>query len=166
MKHIVYPGYDNGVITMDCASARKNDYLDQSYFEPSDLVKLFDRGIITPRAISYKLNQQLPFDPSMYGSASTPYLAPTVMVQTISSFTMNPHYNNHYSFIQATDEHWIKKDLSCCDYGTTAIGGSANNEEELVVEDFNLFNSNTAIIDPAIISEMGEFINGKYIIIP
>ncbi|MCB0651768.1 MAG: hypothetical protein KDC85_10870 [Saprospiraceae bacterium] len=167
MKHVIHPGYDDGVITMDCASARKNTYSSQSNFKPTKLVKVFDMGIPTARAISYFVDQRLPLDPLKFGAASSPFLSPTGMVQPVSSYAMNTPYNNHYSFIQAASEHWIKKDASqCCDYNTTALGGSPNNEEELVVNDVSLYNPVTGIIDPAIIPQMGEFIVGEYIWVP
>ncbi|MBC7775246.1 MAG: hypothetical protein H7246_07395 [Phycisphaerae bacterium] len=166
MKYTVHPGYDDGVITMDCATGRKNTFASQSYFSTNNVLKVFDMGIKKPRAISYFIDQRMPFNPLKFGAASTPYLSPTGMVQPVSSVTLNQPYNNHYAFIQAASEHWIKKDLGCCDYKTTAIGGSSNNEEELVVENAGLFHSTTGIIDPAIIAEMGETIKGQIILLP
>jgi hypothetical protein len=89
------------------------------------------------------------------------------MVEPVSYYSLNQSYRNHFSFMQAAAEHWIKKNkTSCCNYNSTAIGGSTNYEEELVVSNAALFNPATGIIDPAIIPEMAEEIRGRYILYP
>lgn len=166
MKYIVHPGFDDGVITTDCANARISTYSNPSTIQATSRYQMFDMGLTIPRAASYYLDQRIPGS-SSYASGASPYLSPSGMVQPVSSYSLNPHYNNHYSFLQAAAEHWIKKHpTSCCDYNSTAIGGSPNNEEQLIIEDVTLFNPTNGIIDPAIISQVGESIKGRYVWIP
>ncbi|MFN0013178.1 MAG: hypothetical protein ACKVU2_01405 [Saprospiraceae bacterium] len=157
-KYIVHPGFDDGVITTDCANGRKSTFLNPSTFQPTKRIKVFDMGIETPRAASYFLDQLKRGTTSTFCTGATPYLSPTGMVQPVSSYSLNQSYRNHFTFVQAAGEHWIKKDLTSCDYRTTAIGGSSNYEEQLVVNNSSLFA--TGIIHPGIVSHMGETIKG------
>ncbi len=166
MKYIVHPGFDDGVITTDCATGRKSTFLTPSTYQATNPLKAFDMGIPKPRAIGYFLDQKKKTDLKTFRSSATPYLSPTGMVQPVSSHNTNPSYKNHFTFVQAAGEHWIKKDTTSCDYNTTAIGGSRNYEEQLVVNNGSFFNSTTGLIDPAIISLMKEEIRGKTIPIP
>lgn len=168
MKYIVHPGFDDGVITTDCATGRKSTFLTPSTFQAKSPLKVFDMGIPTPRAVGYFLDQRKSGSllTSNFCAGATPYLSPSGMVQPVVSHAMNTTYKNHYTFVQAASEHWIKKDTISCDYNTTAIGGSKNYEEQLVVFDPSLFHPTTGIVDPAITSLVKEDIRGKTIPIP
>lgn len=163
MKYIVHPGFDDGVITTDCATGRKSTFLTPSSFQASNPIKAFDMGVPTPRAIAYFLDQKKKTDGKTFRAGATPYLSPTGMVQPVSSANMNASYQNHFTFVQAAGEHWIKKDLLSCNYNTTAIGGSRNYEEQLVVNDAMCFDPVKGIVDPAIIPLMKEDTRGKSI---
>lgn len=163
MKYIVHPGFDDGVITTDCATGRKSTFSTPSYYETTTPLKAFDMGIPKTRAVGYFLDQKKKTDMKTFRSAATPHLSPSGMVQPVSSYKLNTPYKNHIPFVQAAGEHWIKKDIVSCDYNTTAIEGSRNFEEQLVVNDAACFNPQTGIIDPAIKGLMKEEIRGKSI---
>lgn len=160
-KYIVNPGFDDGVITTDCATGRISTFTTPSYYETTTPLKTFDMGLPKTRAVGYFLDQKKKTDLKTFRSAATPYLSPSGMVQPVSYYQLNTPYKNHITFVQAAGEHWIKKDIVSCDYNTTAIEGSRNYEEQLVVNDAACFHPQTGIIDPAVISLMKEEIRGK-----
>jgi hypothetical protein len=158
IKYVIHKGFDDGVVTMDCASG---SLLNPSAFVPSSPLKVYDMGQPLVRGAAYYLDQRLPTP--LFASASIPYLSPAGMVQPIASTIPITRFNNHFTFLQSASEHWLKDDYSTgTNYKPTA--GATNNEEELVIENSYLFSS--GIVNPAIISEMGEFIKGKYILLP
>lgn len=163
MKYIVHPGFDDGVITTDCATGRKSTFLTPSTYQASNPIKAFDMGVPKIRAIGYFLDQKKKTDLKTFRSGATPYLSPTGMVQPVSTVSLNPSYKNHITFVQAAGEHWIKTDILSCEYNSTAISGDRNFEEQLVVNDAACFNPTSGIISPSIISLMKEEIRGKFI---
>ncbi len=166
LKPIIHPGFDDGVVTMDCASAKNNSLLNQpSLFNATSIVKAFDMGLQVFRGASYFIDQHE--KQKNFASASIPYLSPTGMVQPVESITPSYSFNNHYTFLQSASEHWLRQDYSNTtdyNYETTVPVKSDNNEEELVVTDLTLFSKN--LVSSAIISEMGEFEKGKFIMYP
>jgi hypothetical protein len=174
LKYVIHPGFDDGVVTMDCASSFNNSLLMQpTRYIPTSTLKAYDMGQPLVRGICYFLDQHLPTNAFAY--ASTPYLSPTGMVQPVSILSPTSQFNNHYTFIQSASEHWLRSSYDIAkgyDYektiptlGSTINAGLfPNDEEELVVTDPTLFSRN--LVSPAIISEMGEFIKGKYILLP
>lgn len=169
LKYNILPGFDDGVLTMDCANGNNNPLS----FGPSSFnttpSKLFDMGIPLIRAINYYKDQKI--SDGVFAAASTAYLSPTGMVVPVNSINMNPqnHFNNHYSFVQASKEHWFAttepgSGNTPCDYKQTLFGGSTNNEEVLVVSNSSLYTP--GLINPAIISQMGETIKDLHIDYP
>lgn len=163
-KYVIHPGFDDGVVTMDCASGSNNSlFIQPSKYITTSTIQPFDMGQPLVRAITYYIDQRLPT--ITFASASTPYLSPTGMVQPVASVSINTHFNNHFPFLQSASEHWLKGDYSQgTNYEPTAFGGDVNNEEELVVDNPMLFSS--GIVSPSIIAEMGEFEKGKFILYP
>jgi len=169
LKYSFHPGFDDGVLTMDCANGNNNPLsLGQSRFSAT-ASKVFDMGIPLIRGIEYYLDQKV--SDGVFSAASTLYLSPTGMVEPVSSIIVDPqiHFNNHFSFIQSSKEHWFNSTEPGsgnipCDYHRTSPGGYTNNEEELVVSNPNLFSP--GLIDPSIISQMGETIKGLTISYP
>ena len=157
LKYSILPGLDDGVLTMDGANGVNNSlFLGPSHFNAIGR-KVIDMGIPLIRRVEYYLDQKIL--PGVFASASTPYLSPTGMVEPVLFAGSQNHFKNHYSFIQSSKEHWFKTTEPSsgnipCDYKRTSPGGSTNNEEELVVKYPNLFTP--GLIDPSIISQMGE----------
>ena len=173
LKYVVLPGFDDGVVSMDCASGRNNNLspTPSSFSGPPH--KVFDMGIPFLRACDYFLDQKVGAGiTGVFASASSPYLAPNGMVEPISSLNLPliTHFNNHFPFIQSSSEHWLAATQygpghnNHCDYEKTFIEGSVNNEEELVVNTSNVYAP--GLVDPSIISQMGETIKKKSIWIP
>jgi hypothetical protein len=171
LKPIILPGFDDGVETMDAANGNNNPLiLGPSSFFSANPVKVFDMGIPIIRAIDYFLDQKRNL-PGVFAAGSTAYLSPTGMVQPVSSVIVDPqnHFNNHFSFIQSSSEH-LQPDITDlknyfdCDYWRTSIEGSTNNEEQLVVSNASLFTQ--SLIDPSIISQMGETLRERHIWYP
>lgn len=166
-KYSLHAGFDDGVLTTDCSNGRKNMPKPISTFTASSKIKVFDMGIRPARAISYYLDQKYNPGKNEFTASATAYLSPTGMVQPVvsGSAPMNLYYKNHYSFLQAAAEHWIKKNGNgCCSYNHTAYDGFPNKEEQLVVNDASLFTS--GIIDPSIKGQMRESIKGRYFFYP
>ncbi|KUG26124.1 hypothetical protein ASZ90_004043 [hydrocarbon metagenome] len=169
LKYSIIPGFDDGVLSMDCANGNNNPLsLGHSSFK-ADPKKVFDMGIPLIRGIAYYADQRI--SEGVFAATSTAYLSPTGMVQPVSSILVDPqnHFNNHYSFIQSSKEHWFNTTEPGsgnipCDYKRTSPGGYTNNEEMLVVTNSSLFSP--GLIDPAIISQMGETIKGLHISYP
>ena len=169
LKYNILPGFDDGVLTMDCANGNNNPLS----FGPSSINatpnKIFDMGLPLIRAINYYKDRKI--SDGVFATASTAYLSPTGMVEPVNSINMNPqnHFNNHYSFVQASKEHWfatteLGSGNTPCDYKETLFGGSTNNDEVMVVSNPSLFTP--GLIDPAIISQMGESIKDLHIDYP
>jgi hypothetical protein len=171
LKYIIQPGFDDGVLTMDCANANNNPLILGPSCFIGNPIKAFDMGVPLVRGVEYFLDQKR-IIPGIFATASTPYLSPTGMVEPVYSTILNPqnHFHNHFSFVQSSKEHWFyatEPDSSGnfpCDYKRTFPGGSTNNEESLVVTDPNLFKP--SLIDASIIAEMGETIRHKIIYFP
>ncbi|MGV8946331.1 MAG: LamG domain-containing protein [Lutibacter sp.] len=169
LKYSILSGFDDGVLSMDGANANNNaPLLGLSRFS-ADAIKVFDMGIPKLRAIKYYLDQRV--SQGVFAAASTAYLSPTGMVQPVSSIIVEPqnHFNNHYSFVQSSKEHWFattepSSGNTPCDYKETSLGAATNNEEQLVVTKSSLFTP--GLIDPAIISQMGETLKDRHISYP
>jgi hypothetical protein len=166
LKYKVHPGFDDGVLSMDCSSGRKNPSSTQpSKFVATSPLKVFDMGIPKIRAISYYLDQKVA---GGFAAASTPYLSLTGMVQPVAAYVPVPQFNNHYTFVQSAGEHLMPKPNSyfnSCNYKPTLLsGGPTNYEEELVVSNPNLFSS--GVVSPSIIGEMGESMKFQAIYYP
>jgi len=162
LKFLMHIGYDDGVVSMDCANTLINQ---PSNFASTFPPKVYDMGINRVRANNYFLDQRLSFN--LYGAAFTPYLSPTGMVQPVALAAPMLQAPNHYAFVQSASEHLQPKDLNYfigCNYEVTKFGGGRNYEEELVVNDVSLYTK--GIIDNSIISKMKEKIRGKYIEYP
>ena len=169
LKYWMHPGFDDGVLSLDCEGGVNNP-LSQG---PSRFIasgyKVFDMGIPLQRAAKYYMDQTVGSYGS-FASAMTPYLSPTGMVEPVQNIAVPQNYfNNHFPFVQAAKEHWFNttelgSGNTPCDYGTTAVDHSTNNEEELVVNNSNLYSS--GIVDPSIISEMGESVKKFSIWLP
>ena len=164
LKPMIHPGFDDGVLSMDCTSGRINpSSIHPAAFTPTSAVKVYDMGIIPDRAITYYLDQRSSL--GRFAIASTPYLSPTGMVQPVSSFITIPQYRNHFTFVQSAAEHLLPSKNAYfvgCNYMPTAmIGGWPNYEEELVVSNASLYAN--GIVSPSIIGEMGESIKGMSI---
>ncbi len=167
LKYWIHPGFDDGVLDMDCAGGVNNPLsLGPSRFSATGY-KVFDMGIPFGRAKKYYLDQTIGSSGS-FASAMTPYLSPSGMVQPVQNISVPQNYfNNHFPFIQSAKEHWFNSTEAIsgntpCDYSLSA--GAVNNEEMLVVNNSTLFTN--GIIDPAIISEMGETVKKLTIWIP
>ncbi len=157
-------GLDDGVVNTESSSGRNqiNPSL-FSTFEATKNRRVFDMGIPTTRAARFYIDQHKPFSNLFYCNSS-PYLSATGMVEPWSNISINPQFNNHYTFLQATDQHMMPDDkMSCFSFGnypnTNNYGQSYNYEEELVVDNGNLYNNGT--INPMLINEMGEFVKDK-----
>jgi hypothetical protein len=169
LKYIIHPGFDDGVLTMDCANGNNNPLsMGPSSFSAS-APKVFDMGLPLIRATKYYHDQKI--GNGVFAAASTAYLSPSGMVQPVISINVNPqqHFKNHFSFIQSSKEHWFNStELGSgntpCDYAPTIMGTYVNNEEQLVVSNSSLFTP--GLIDPSIISQVGETIKGRYILYP
>jgi hypothetical protein len=181
LKYNILDGFDDGVLTMDCANANKNPLsLGPSCFFANP-IKVFDMGILLTRGIKYFLDRRV--SPGVFAAASTVYLSPTGMVEPVSSIILEPqnHYDNHYSFLQSAKQHWFNATESspstidifnntvtipgtACAYVPTKPQLSINNEEVLVVTNPNLFTP--GLIDPSIISQMGETQKDQHIYYP
>lgn len=162
LKYIMHIGFDDGVVSMDCANTLINQ---PSNFTPNFIPKVFDMGIPRTRAIQYFLDQRLGY--GQFGSSFTPNLSPTGMVQPVLAASPMLHAPNHYSFVQSASEHLQPKDVSyfsSCSYLETMFDGSRNYEEELVVSDPSLYSR--GIVDHAIVGQMREKIRGEYIWYP
>lgn len=169
LKYIIHPGFDDGVLTMDCVNGNNNPLsMGPSSFKAPP-AKVFDMGIPLIRAIEYYRDGRI--GNGVFAATSTPYLSPTGMVEPVTSIVVpsQNHFNNHFSFLQSTKEHWFNatelgSGNAPYDYSRTAPGGYTNNEEMLVVANATLFTSN--LIDPTIISQMGETLRDKHISYP
>ncbi len=168
LKFIIHPGFDDGVVTMDCASGRNNSLLNQpTTYNATSTLKAFDMGQNGFRAACYFLDQHNA--QKNFAVASIPYLSPTGMVQPIASVTASTNFNNHFTFLQSASEHWLRKKAEYIfttdyNYSSTLPIKSDNNEEELAITDLTLFSKN--LVSPAIIAEMGEFEKGRFIEYP
>lgn len=169
LKYSIHPGFDDGVLTMDSSNGNNNPLsFGHSRFSANGS-KVFDMGIPLIRAIKYYQDQRI--SDGVFASASIPNLSPTGMVQPVQSVIVNPqqHFNNHFSFIQSSKEHWFNatepgSGNTPCDYGKTFPGAAVNNEEQLVVTNTGLFNP--SLIDPSILTKMGETVKGRIILYP
>jgi hypothetical protein len=172
LKPILLSGFDDGVENMDAANGTNNSlFLGASSFIANP-IKVFDMGIPLIRAIDYFLDQKRNV-PGVFAAASTVYLSPTGMIEPVISVPggLDPqnHFNNHFSFVQSSSEHLQPnitdlKNYFDCNYWYTSIEGSINNEEELVVSNSSLFTP--GLIDPSIISKMGESLKDRHIWYP
>ena len=169
LKYRILPGFDDGVLNMDCVNGSNNNLSwGTSYFTSNIPRKVFDMGIPYLRARNYYLDQHHGMESDHFAAASTSYLSPTGMVEPVSFENISPqnHFNNHYSFIQSAKEHWFaatEPNISGntnCDYATTSFEGSTNNEEVLVVNNTNLYSP--SLINPSIISQVGETLREKH----
>ena len=157
-------GLDDGVVNTESSSGRNQ--INPSIFSTFEATKnrrVFDMGIPTTRASWFYIDQHKPSSDLFYCNSS-PYLSATGMVEPWSNISINPQYNNHYTFLQASDQHMMPDDKMTCfisgNYPNTKdYFKSYNNEEELVVNDKNLYNNGT--INPVLINEMGEFVKDK-----
>lgn len=159
-------GLDDGVVNTESSSGRNqiNPSI-FSIFEATKRKRVFDMGVPTSRAARFYIDQHNSND--LFYCNSSPYLSVTGMVEPFSNITMNPQFNNHYTFLQAADQHMMPDSNLKSSYfiwgnypKTNNYGASRNYEEELVVDEKNLYNNGT--IEPLIINEMGEFVKDKY----
>ncbi|CAN5623409.1 hypothetical protein BH10BAC5_BH10BAC5_02990 [soil metagenome] len=169
LKYFMHPGFDDGVLTLDCEGGVNNPLqLGPSRFTATGY-KVFDMGIPLQRAAKYYLDQTIGSSGS-FASSMTPYLSPTGMVEPVQNIAVPQNYfNNHFPFVQGAKEHWFNttelgSGNTPCDYGTTSIDQSVNNEEELVINNTNLYSS--GIVDPSIASQMEETVRKLSIWIP
>ncbi len=158
-KPMLY-GLDDGVVNTESSSGRNQ--ISPSIFSLVEVSKkrsVYDMGIPTLRAIRFYRDQH-ESNKSFY-SNSSPYISATGMVYSLSSKNINNQFNNHFTFLQAADQHMIGENSKWFDgdYPKTFIGGARNYEEELVTNSRNLYKNGT--INPLILSEMGEFIKSK-----
>jgi PKD repeat protein len=149
-KHVAHHGFDDGVLSIDCQTANTDHRRDYpNVFEPKGLLKLYDMGIPRERANRYFLDQKIDVrsdnSKSSYASAACiPWISPTGMVQPVKNANMPgvpgfdalKRYNNHYSFIQSTADHYQGargRFDSYPNYEETYDVGSQNCEESRVV---------------------------------
>ena len=162
LKYGMHIGFDDGVVSMDCANALVNQ---PSNFVSSFPPKVFDMGIPKIRAVNFYLDQRMLAN--RFGAAFTPYLSPTGMVQPVLAAIPMAQAPNHYSFVQAASEHLMPKNAAyfvSCNYDKTAFSGDKNYEEELVVTDSRVYS--LGLVDKSIAAEMREDIKGRYIYYP
>lgn len=164
LKFSMHPGYDDGVLTMDCSGSNMALHATQpSRFAATSARKVFDMGQPIFRAVTYYRDQFIA--PTVCAASNTPYLSPTGMVQPVAAVLAPAvRYANHYSFVQSTSEHWLEKSFWSGNYEQTSVDKSRNWEEELVVENPMLFSS--GIVDPGIASQMTENIKEKVVYYP
>jgi hypothetical protein len=118
LKVLFNPGLDDGVLTDNSQCANPNLFVGWPsgyHAVPRPLhANVFDMGIDLRRAIGFYHAQiwDTSFRPSAQISGGcTPYLSPDGMVQPV--LFVNPlfspwnRYNNHYSFLQSTSDHFI-----------------------------------------------------------
>lgn len=129
LKALLLPGFDDGVLTLECQTGNPlpaslpNIPIPSVYslayglisapgvYFPTSKLKAVDMGIKPHRAASYYI-AQFKEEHSLSGAASagcTPFISPTGMVQPFNynSFTRNSllRYTKHYSFLQSTSYH-------------------------------------------------------------
>lgn len=160
VKHGIHHGFDDGVLSIESQTASPYSRLSYpSRFLPESgkltLInpmlneKLYDMGIHKDRANRYYLDQKLDVK-VLHGtsprasSGSIPWLSPSGMVQPVAipdiplvpGFNPLRRYNNHYSFIQSTADHYsgsVGGFPNFPDYEKTYHTGAANSEESRVV---------------------------------
>lgn len=164
LKYKMHPGFDDGVLAMDCSSGNSMTAVARpSRFRASQKSRVFDMGQPVFRAINYYRDQII--SGSDFASGCTPYLSPTGMVQPVAQvLSAAARYGNHYTFIQSASEHWLEDDYTSGKYEPTLWEKSPNWEEELVVEDASLYSK--GIINPGIIGETSETVKEKVIYYP
>jgi len=162
----LHPGFDDGVLSMDCSSGRINPSSSlPSQYIPTSALKVFDMGIPLLRASCYFLDQRMPS--GGFAVASTPYLSLTGMVQPVASVIPMPRFNNHFTFVQSPAEHLLPQKSSyfdCNYWPTQGPNGPSNYEEVLVVSNsyFYFF----GIVNSSIIYQMGESVRDRHIYYP
>ncbi len=167
LKKIMHPGFDDGVLTMDC-SGGNSDFIARnqpSRYRATKSARVFDMGQSLLRAVFYFRDQEISVSSKEFATGVTPYLSPTGMVQPVDHALVLPsRYANHYSFLQSSSEHWLENKYGTGRYAPTKEDFSNNWEEQLVVENASLFNN--GIVSPGIVGEMRETIKEKVIYYP
>ncbi|MBK8705997.1 MAG: hypothetical protein IPN33_22200 [Saprospiraceae bacterium] len=152
----VHPGFDDGVLSMDCSSGRiHGSTIHPSQYIATSPLKVFDMGIPVLRASCYYLDQRVPS--GGFAIASTPFLSLTGMVQPVAGVLPTIQFKNHFNFVQSPAEHVLPQKSSyfdCYYWPTQGPNGPSNYEEVLAVSDPSLYS--TGIVSSAIIPQMRE----------
>ncbi len=166
LNHAINFGFQDGVLPIESQSASpfKRHHYPNVYLPLPGLLSLigqneriFDMGINKERAVRYYMDQKLDLPTSgnlakipFAASGCIPWLSPTGMVQPVASprqfgvpgFDPLLRYNNHYSFIQSTSDHYQGSRgpfPNYPDYERTSDVNSPNCEESRVITSSDVY---------------------------